>query len=183
MSWSSGERGLSHRLLCCGARSGATAWGVVPAAAHRLLRDREAEGSVMDRALLRMVAGPRVLGGLPSPGLRVCPLLSCTRPLLLPSRGLFLSQTSTRHGSLGVSVCSFSFEEKVVFQLSEYSCSGAAVTSSCKSLLSFYPFLCVSVFPKTYMHMCIFFFSLHAYLVKSLYSSSCELSEGKYYVF
>ena len=145
------------------ARSWATAWGVVQAAARRLLRDRDAEGRVTDQACTGWWQASASSGACPSSELRAPALLCCSRPLLLLSWSHFLSQTSPHHCSLDFSVCSFSFEEKVVFQLSEYSCSGAAVdrilTSSCKSLLSFYPFLCVSVFPKTYMHLCIFFFS------------------------
>ena len=161
---------------------------MVQAVACLLLRGREAEGRVVDQAFRRVVAGRRVLWDLPLLGAAgVCFLVLHSCPSS-SSLEVSPSQTSTHRCSLDLSICSFSFEEKVVFQLSEYSCYRAAMdiflTSSCKSLLSFYPFVYVCVFPKTYMHVCIFFFPLHAYLIflKSLYSS-CELSEGKYYVF
>ena len=52
-------------------------------------------------------------------------------------------------------------------------------------VFSLFTLFCVCLCSQKPICICVFFFSLHAYLIflKSLYSSSCELSEGKYYVF
>lgn len=91
----------------------------------------------------------------------------CARPCaalvpLLLSRGRSLSDSHTSLFTWFSVLCSFGLKKKWSSS-SEYSCSGAAMdiflTSSCKSLLSFYPSVYVCVFPKTYMHVCIFFSS------------------------